>query len=174
MAVTSITATQIGPASFILTYASDLVSPTFYIWAGGRFVVQTPLTSYQIDLEPGEQLQVDVFDDATETPGEVYPGRFFLNWYAVDSAVEYRIEEYVDAAWTLRQVVAASVGTYYTWSSRFLEDDTTHRFRVIPVGEDGIHGFGTEFQGLMVRHPDAPRVTMAYDADTATVTVTAV
>lgn len=88
------------------------------------------------------------------------------------------------AAWTVRSgnvggIPAARVtadrptGNYFLWRSGVLADSTTHQFRVTPVGVNGNAGATKTFSLLMVRTPDVPAVTYAYDPGTGAVTIAA-
>ena len=103
--------------------------------------------------------QIQVFIDETTTPAYKY----------------LKFEESVSAVWTLRKQVEVNGSGYYTFTTRFLEDETTHSFRVTPVGENENSGTAASMTIFMVRNPDAADVTWTYDGSTPkTVTIAAV
>src|SRR5687768_4606477 len=93
--VTSLTVTNVGGGAYRLDWASDLVSPTFYVYRDGVLVLTTRLTSLVVgvDLAAGEAPVYEVLDDAAATPGTAYPNYALLAWYAGPGASEYLIEE---------------------------------------------------------------------------------
>jgi hypothetical protein len=286
MAVTSLTAETIPPGSYLLSWASDLVDPTFYVYRDGVLVATTQLTSMEVLLADEEAPVFEVLDDPDEAPAAAYPPFATLAWYPSPGAGSYRVDEYVSGAWVERATLedsdaagrglppkvvvvqqggnflngtytleyvgtggvhrwkwtdgtttveiykdnaewllrlydathfvtygsnlqlpeypppgeATSVagspwvlrlsnaggspkgyvsadqptGNYFAWESRFLEDSASHRFRVVPVGQNGNEGTSREFLVLMVRIPDPPEVTYTYNGTPAnTVTIAA-
>lgn len=173
MSVTMGTPVQLGPRAWRLSWSSDLPDPTFYVWRDGRLLMATAETSSEFSVPVGESLVVEVLDDADELPESHWPPRARLEWQGSTAVDHYRVEEYVGAAWTLRAKVPDHGEGRFHWESRVLEDETTHQFRVIPVGTNGNQGTARSFEILMVRVPDVPEVDYAYDEDTGKVTVTA-
>lgn len=171
MAVTYESTRTTGFTSVLLTYSSDLGgTPLFYLYQNGVLVSITTATQWTFTVEAGVQIQIEVFD-ADTTPSAVYPGRMTLTWDEAAATSHYVIEEFVDAAWTERAQVVDQGESYFSWVSRFLEDVTSHQFRVTPVGTNGVAGPQRAFTALMVRYPDVPDVSYTYDSDTAKVTI---
>lgn len=173
MAVT-LTENQIGPTTFQYTWTSDLGgTPTFYVYIDGILAFSTTNTFYTLTLEPGEGVQFEVLDSATTEPQPAYPGRMTFAWYApAETVLRYRVEEYVDAVWTTIVSIVPALGQYYfRYTTRYLEDQTTHQFRVIPVGENEADGTAVYFAIPMIRRPDKPDVTFTYSQITGDATV---
>ncbi len=174
MAVTYSSIVQISATQWRLVFESDLGgTPTFYIYADGILIDSTTRTWREVGVEAGEQIQFEVLDDVNATPVTAYPGRLFMTWVPVANDQSYRVEEFVSAAWVVRTTIQVGVETYFSFTSRYLEDVTTHQFRVIPVGTNEEDGSARPFTALMVRRPDRAEMALTYASGTAKVTVSA-
>ena len=170
MAMTYIKTTQSGPYAYIVWWLSDLGDPTYYVWRDGVLVAVTTQTVMTFMVDLGDTLVVDVFDDVTDQPDGHGVGRAHLNWYQVDDADYYRIDE-DDGGWTERAQITDDGSGYFSWTSRFLEDVTTHTFRIVPVDAVGNEGDAVERFVFMVRYPDAPSTVWSYDDATGEMTI---
>ena len=175
MAITSQTITHLGGSSYIYEWTSDSGDPTFYIYdlAAGVLVTTTKGTSYTVTIEPGESAVLEVRESAYATIPRGYPGRLTLFWYATADTDHYRAEEYSGGQWVLRARILDDGRGHCHWHTRWLEDVTTHQFRVIPVGDNGNEGTAKTWSVLMVRYPDVPDQDFSYDEGTDKVTVAA-
>jgi len=162
---------RIGSKSWQINFSSGLSDPRFYIYVDGELVAETKQTSYVIAREPGTSFMVEVLDSSSDLPLQVFPGNLRLCWYKVENAEEYRVDEYVGAAWVSRKRYRGTNG-YLQFESRFLEDGQNHTFRIVPIGADGNEGTAKQFQILMVRHPDVPDVGYEYHKATNKVDIT--
>lgn len=158
--------------SLEISWTSTLGDPTFYVYRDGVLVATTKQTAISFTLTSGERIAVEVFDDPDDEPELIFPGRATIQWLGLTAAASYLVEEYVGAAWTQRALLLASGRPYYQWTSRYLEDETTHQFRVTAIGADGNAGTPVAFSIPVVRNPDAPEPTWAFDTDTHELTVT--
>lgn len=162
MAITSLEVTQISDTAWRFVVASDLPSPTFYVYVYGLIYMTTKQTSFVISLSIGEEMDVEVFDrsESLDPPSVAHPPTMILTWAPVPGAERFRVDEGAvadpdiddDADWIERQTFLASGGRE-RWESRVLEDDTTHHFRVTPIDSGGIRGAAIQFSSLMVRRP---------------------
>lgn len=173
MAVTVNKPVQIDDRSWSLTWSSTLSDPTYYIYVDGELIDTTTAESKIFSVENGASLVVDILDVATGTPGTAFPGRFTIGWNAVSGADVYLIDEYVASVWTNRAEIKETGRGYYLWRSRFLEDVTTHQFRVRAKGNNQNIGTALSLTRLMVRHPDPPDQNFSYSNSTKKVTVSA-
>jgi len=155
------------------SWTSNLDDPTFWVYRNGVLATVTKATSVTWSVDPAEELVVEVLDDANAKPARSFPGRFTLHWQGTAGVDHYRIEESVSGVWTTRGRVADIGQNYFRWVSRWLEDETTHQFRIIPVGTNKNEGTPKTFSALMVRNPDVPDVNWSYDAGTKKVTISA-
>ena len=163
-----------GVGAFRVEWSSDLGgTPTFYIYQDGQLIRTTESTSMIFRAPSGESLMIEILDSATETPQTAFPGRLTLSWEASTAVNYYLVEEYVASVWTERARVPDTNAYYFSWRTRYLEDVTTHQFRVTPIGTNGNTGARRTFSCLMVRHPDAPSVAYSYASGTGMVTVSA-
>ena len=165
MTVTLTSQRRTGPDTWRVEWASDLPSPTFYIWRDARFAYATRAASGLFRVTPGIQLVVDVLDTPAP-PAAAFPGTMRLEWYSGGAAVaRYRVEEWIGGAWVPRQILTNQGQWYYAWTSRFLEDCQSHRFRVVPVGVNSNDGAPVVTDGYLVRRPDIPKAVFAANPD---------
>ena len=160
-----------GQNKWTLKYSSDELDPVFYIYINGLLVAQTNQTDYDVPANVGENIIVEIFDDANAIPTEVFAGKIRLGWFSVEDTEYYRIDEYIDDAWVEVKRYPEN-NAYLLFESRFLEDCQVHQFRVTPVGSNGNEGDPKTFSVLVVRHPDTPEVSYEYSSGTAKVTIT--
>lgn len=168
MAITSIISQRLSGGSWLITATSDLPSPSYYWYRDGLLVDVTLSNSRQFDLAVGENVQIDVLDDASALPAESYPARCLISTAPGEGVVKSRVEELVDGEWVTRHT---ALGSYVGYQTRVLADGETAQFRVIPVNAAGIDGRPKAFQVTMVRRPDPPDVTYTWDEETARVTL---
>ena len=166
-----------GRATYKITFSSSLDDPTFYVWdmATGAVIYSGQQPSCVVTVGAMASLSVFVSDDSADAPSEVCPGRMTLRWWASETpaAGYYSIEEYVAGEWVERAKVLDNGAGYFTWQSRWLEDVTTHQFRVVAAGADENQAAAVTVSGFVVRYPDPPDVTYTYDDSTNTVTIAA-
>lgn len=143
----------------------------YYVYRDGILVTTTAETRATFEVDPGDQLLVEILDDPETEPTPVYPGRIWLCWYGVENGARYRVDESVDGVWTERASILDEGQGYFRWRTRFLEDDEEHLFRVVPVGQNGADGEAREYRYYMARYPDEPRATYAYDDQTRKITI---
>ena len=159
---------------WLVEVSSDLTNPTFYWYMDGELRAITREGRYVFPVAEGESAEIEVLDDANSAPQPVFPGRIDLEWAPVTAgaAVDYyRVDEYVGAVWTERARVKHVAGAhYYTYRTRLLEDQTTHQFRIVPVGVNGNEGTAATMSFPVVRRPDPPELSMSYNPATRTVT----
>ena len=158
---------------------------TLYWYVDGRLVQSASFPRERIfSLQPGRSAFIEVLDD-TSAPQEAYPGEVLLQWYRVDGAVTYYVQEWIgegaadgdlsvdDVDWSTQRTVVESDEEVYSHLTEWLDDQTEYTFRVVPVNEENIEGESLMLTFTVVRRPDAPATTCAYDADTQRVTVAA-
>lgn len=179
MAITYGKVQPIDATSFRLTWTSDETAPVpFRVYVGGRLVSswESPTQAGEIILTvpAGDAPFIEVLDKACDIPAIAFSGRITLQWSSITGAANYRIEEYVDSVWTERNVITDNGDGVFTWLSRWLEDVTTHQFRIVPISTAGNEGTPIEKTVFMVRHPDPPDVEYTYNgSSTPTITISA-
>ena len=173
MAIAAFMAQQTGPQEWRLAFSSDDSAATFYLYRDGLLVGQTELGWWDVVVPTGEYPVLVVYDDADAASGPAHPGLVRLQWYRVSGVGHYRVDEQVSGVWTGRARLYQDGRGYYHWTSRWLEDVTSHAFRVVAVGVDGNEATAAELAVLMVRWPDPPDVSLSYSADTGKVTISA-
>ncbi len=177
MAVTYSKAQQQDSTTFLLEWTSDETTPVpFRVYIDGQevgaFDSADGSGSFVVTAGSGESVFIEVLDKACSVPSIAFSGRMRINWQAVVGASTYRVEEFVAAVWTARQTITDRGEGAFEFVTRFLEDVTTHQFRVIPIDAAGNEGTAISFTSLMVRHPTPPSVSYVYNgAGTPTVTI---
>lgn len=157
---------------WVIRWSSPLAGP-FYVWRDGSLIGVTH--AQQMHLWAEENLEgsvIDVFTIETETPAVVRSSRLALQWAAVADTDHYRVERYEEAAWALRNTIKDHGGGEHIYRSEGVDDDTTHQYRVVPVGINGVTGTPVNLTKHAVRHPYQPNHTLAYDDGAGTVTIT--
>jgi len=172
MTVTVDSITPLGAGSYKSVWSSDLANPLFYIWRDGRLMDTTMALEYTLYVSSGEQLVLEVFDSADDVASDAFPGKITLGWYPVADTAHYIIERLVNAVWVQKKQVNDTGLGFYQWQSDYLEDVTTHEFRIVPYGDNGNAGTALSFAVFMVRLPDVPDVSFSYDDSTNKVTIT--
>lgn len=165
---------RFGAMSFLLEFSSNLEDPTFYIYADGVLIAETKQNDYILAAGEGENIFIEVLDDAEALPMQVFPGKARLCWFGADETIEadyYRVDEYSDSQWTPRASLPEN-GGYLAFESGLLDDGKVHRFRIVPVGVNGNEGQAKEFAILVVRYPDEPSVNIEYSSITKKITIT--
>ena len=161
---------QIGPTLFRFEYASDIEDATFYIFLNGEFAAETRETFFEVTVLQGEQVQFDVFDDPDEAPSAYFPSIFILRWDGEPDTVMYRVEQYLDGAWAVQDVVTADDTRVFHYPTGTLADSTVHQFRIVPIDAEGRTGEPLELEAEMCRYPDAPDFALAGAGGEITIT----
>lgn len=109
--------------------------------------------------------------DATETTAttELYPPWYVLQWHGNTAAAQYRVEQYVDAAWVTMGAIRETGMGYYQYPTVAQTDGATAQFRIITLDSQGNESAATTLSVFSIRHPDPPRVSMAYSGGNVTV-----
>lgn len=173
MAITGVSIVQLEDypdAVYRVTAASDLPSPTFYWYVEGLFQGADKLPWRTFTVPAGSGPLVEVFDDVDDVPSLGWPGEVVFVWDHAAGAESYRVERYADGDWVEAGRVSGDLDRY-RFTVRDLADGVSHQLRCVPVsnGNDGLPLTGTV---LMVRRPDMPSVTWAYDEATSTLSGT--
>lgn len=180
MAASITSVTKIAPLTW--RYAWSGTAP-FYVIRNGRLVhpFGTTKTSWIFQNEDNEEPPVVEVYDSTEASMAadqlVNPPYALLQWWHATGAAYYVVQEQDNASgvatWTNRPPIVIDKGVgYYTFSTGTLDDETPTSFRVIAYdvnGETATIGFDI----VMVRNPDAPSISLSYNAATGNLTASA-
>lgn len=162
---------------WLVSWTSTLAPPQlFFVYVNGELLHEagTTLTELPFTVPAGQEVIVEVRDVAGAAQSRYFGGHAELGWHAVPAAASYRIEEKVGAVWTLRADIVEDGSGFKIFRTNKLADETTHLWRVVPVGVNGQDGTPLEFTIDTVRQPDAPAVIGTYDPGTGNLTVDAV
>ncbi len=180
--ILSYTTQRIGEIVTV-TVASDLAGAVVYHWyRDGAYLGASTVPEWTFYVGVGEQARIAVvdttdedFDPEANNP-EPYPATRRLWWIRSLSADtdHYRVEQQADGGdWELLATVAHD-GARWSYEHRTgrLDDLADYAWRVVPVDRAGNQGapLATEAE-FVVRTPDAPSITLAWDSDTGRVTI---
>ena len=172
MSVTMDSPIHVGGGVWEFRWSSDLAAPTFWLYRNGVLLGTTTNTSTRLRVVAGQTVAFEVFDAQPARTPIQFPGEIILQWRAVADAVHYRVEEDVATVWTLRATILEDGSGLYDWQSGPLDDVTSYDFRVRAVDAHAMQGTALALSVFMVRYPDVPAFTSAYDSGTNKVTVT--
>ena len=181
MSITSYKIKRVGSVT-VVTVVSNLSDPLYYHWyQDGKFIGMTRENKKAFSLAPGVQSRIIVNDtndpdyDSVGNEPSGYRGRRKVGWCrSISTDVDrYKIEERVDSGdWTaVAYVRHTDRKWYYSWESNFLTDLGAYEWKVTPVDFYGNEGTVISYTSeTIVRLPDAPYFTFAYDEDTDKIT----
>jgi len=180
-----LTAVRFGNITQV-TASSGLTGTVYYHWyVDGEHVARTTAPRYSFFFDTAEQRRIDVkatnnadYDGVLNAPLG-YPVYRTIYWIrSVDTdVIRYKIQMQKDSGdWNTIGYAPHKDETWeYEFKSPALTDLSTYNFRVYPIDKaknDGtVITLGAE---KVVRTPDAPNFTLAYDADTDKMTFTEV
>lgn len=171
MAVTIKTPVRVGPNSWRVGWSSDQPNPIFRLFRNGAKLRDTLLTAEVFTMGENEVAVLEVRDDALASTYAADP-RALLNWgKPVAATKQYRVEQSVSAAWVPKATLGEDGPEYKNWKSQPLPDGTTQTFRVTAIGVNNNESTPVSAPVKIVRHPDPPAVTFAYDDGTNQVTI---
>ncbi len=176
---TDIQLTSIAPGAWRLSFSAPGIDPPISVWMDGApaAVFHEQHTTYMTVLYTEEPLTIDIVQGVEQPPAQ-FPARVTLGWYRSHGAHRYRIDRYISDAWAAVDRIPDTYTLYgyytwyYTWRSPRLPDGEEARFRVVPEGPMQAPGTAAELRALMVRYPDPPAPTYAYDDETRKLTLT--
>lgn len=183
MSITSISQVRVGSVT-IVTAISGLSGTVYFHWyLDGVHVSSTQSNRHSIYMDNGDSGRVDVldttdpdFDPIANAPAG-WPARRTLQWHrsAATDMDHYRVEQDIDGGGF------AAIGTVhhdplqwvYTFLTPRLVDLAVYTWRIVPVDTSGNDGAATTIRTeKIVRTPDAPDFTVAWDEGTTKVTWT--
>ena len=165
--------TSLGSGAYLITWSSDQVSPTYRVYLDGVLVSTQTVASSVLRAE-GTAPILEILDVPDDVAADAFPDHFTLGWITSTNTSRYRIEKYSNGAWTATATVAASSDPWQSWSTPRQDDETSVQWRIVPIDSAGNDGTATAFTETMVRNPDIPSVSFAWNGSGSnTVTVTA-
>ena len=170
MSVTFTEQTQTGGRTWFFSWTSTLDDPTFYVYQDGLLIDITTQTSRTVRVSENGQLQFEVLDSASELPARAFPAHLFFTWEPV-AAAKYRVERFVDAAWTEVLTITDRGQATFSYTTPTLADVTTHQYRVVPVTAGGVDGPPRTWAVFLVRWPDKADVTLTWNESTHKINV---
>jgi len=186
--ITALTQTRhstFGGTLLVVRATSDLAGTVYYHWyLDGVWIGATVSSTRTLFVAEDEQVRVAVHDttdpnfDGLAAAPTAGPRRRTIWWVrslASDVAV-YRVDQRVDAGeWTAVARVAADPAAWtYQVQTGVLTDLAEHEWRVVPLDAAGNEGTPLALDAeKVVRLPDAPDWTAAFDDETQKVTFAA-
>lgn len=174
MTVTYSKPVRIDESTFRLNFTSDEDTPVTFRIFKDRRLVDTQVSGsgsgeFFLSVGLGESPFVEVLDKNCDIPQIAFSGSVYLNWLAVSGAASYVVAENVSSSWVDRETILDNGEGVFLYRSRWLEDVTTHQFRVTPVDTAGNQGTALSFSVFQVRHPDVPNVSYTFNSGTVTI-----
>lgn len=164
---------------------SDLSGVVYFHWyVDGAYVRSGRSAVFAVQVAPDEQVEVTAvdtndpdFDPIVNAPPG-YPSRRTLRWIRSLAAdvVGYRVDQRKDGgAWSeIGRVTQTPAAWVLSFLTPVLEDLATYEWAVYPLNEAGNVGTELAFDAeLIVRRPDAPEFSIAFDEGTTRVTFAA-
>jgi hypothetical protein len=167
---------QIGPNTWRFTWSA---SAPHYVYHRGVLIAITNAATIDVVQGDGTVPVVEVATDPADVPEQVkHPGRLLLTWRtptlpALVKIALYRVDRWDGSGWEHVAGVTPNASTYHRYQTAHQADDATARFRVVPVDFTGFEFPAVEFESLVVRLPDVPRVVYTYNPTTGVVTASA-
>lgn len=169
----------------IVTVASDLSGTIYYHWyIDGAYIASTQASEYTFHLADSDSVRVDIndtndadYDPIANAPAG-YPARRSITWQpSLEATVKiYNIEQKIGAGSfvTIGMIPHRPGAWEYVLLSPRLADLTVHTWQVSALDAAG-ETLGTRTLGgeTIVRIPDAPDFTVAFDGGTTKVTFSA-
>ena len=178
MSITSYTATPIGNGCRV-TVTSDLGGTVYYHWySDGSYFAATAVAYVDVPLSGQERIEcidtTDVdFDPIANAPAG-FPAVRTLEWVrSIDTSVsQYRVQERVDGGdWETVALVNADSRWAYRYLTGELTDLADYEWRAVPLSAAGADGTPAALDSeTVVRRPDAPSFTVAFNEGASTVT----
>lgn len=156
MSVSNLSASYLDSTSARVTWSGG--TAPYRVFVDGALTLTTADTACTLIVAAGDLIEVR---DATESDPVSRPARARIYWRSVVGAEQYRVYEYVDSAWTLRATVTDDGRGHFNWTSRRLEDATTHNFKVTALDSIGNESTGDAISLYLVRVPDPPEPDQA-------------
>lgn len=78
---------------------------------------------------------LEIVEYPTQAPSEINQPFLLIQWYAVEDAAYYQVQELVSSSWVTLFEILEIGSTLYSYQTALLEDETTHNYRVIVFNE---------------------------------------
>lgn len=181
MAITSVTYARIGDVTRVFA-TSDLGAGAIFVWyLDGAYLSKTSAAYHDFQLAPDDQARVDVLDttdpdfDAIANAPVAYPARRSLWWVrSPETDVAYYVVTQQEGAGpivTVARVLQTAEAWALGWLSDRLDDLSTFTWTVTPYDLAGNAGTSKAFVEKVVRRPDAPNFSIAFNSPATTVTI---
>ncbi len=172
----SITVTAERVGTYAVKYAWTGTAP-FDIWCNGEKILNQTTTTSTVVQFPSETVPhaIEVRDaDSVGVANSVkYSPRIRLQWRGQSGVDYYKVQAYLSAEWSTRQIVRENGKGYYMFTTIAQADASTVQWRIVPVDYRKYEGEPVTFSHYVVRNPEPPDVALSYAAGTGLLTVAA-
>ena len=174
MAVTFAKPIVTGLGGWVVLWTSDVDDATYRVYVDGVYQATTKTTSWTLALQEGESATLEVFDDEVTRPQIAARAPVVMTWQAVAEAQKYRVEQLIDAVWTIVKEVKSDDPNLRYESPPLADSVTEHELRVTSVGTNENESSPVAVSVINRRHPDPPEdTTFSYNAGDNKVTISA-
>lgn len=159
-----------SPRSVIIAYSSDLDNPTFYVWQDGELIYGTPRESLVLTLQEDQTNLVSIFDSPDDRPLPTQKSDGLVRFSADDTSEAYRVYIKDGVTLTLQQEIrAGTVKQSHSYRTGRIDDDDGVTFQVTSI-KDSLESVPAVLPVSVIRIPDAPLVSAAFDDTTKKLT----
>ncbi len=174
MAVTGTCVQATGGNLWVANVASDLPTPTFYVWMNDRFLFSTTRTYFKFEVPWNETGTISIFDSSTDIPGDIDTRKAYIDWEGVDTAEQYSIYDVTGGAETCLGIVAEHLEWMHEFATPALTDCTSHSIEIRTRDRSGYEGEALQVDDIyVVGEPDYEASTYSFSNTTHMITVTA-
>jgi len=171
MTITSVDSQQIASSMYLVTWSSDIVGATFYVYNNGELVDITKTNNYTVSVAEGSYPYIEI-SDSGEIVSKAGQSHSDLEWDQVANTKEYRVEEWDGTSWVVRERIRDDGSPGYQYRSLPSVDETSSQIRVIAVGVNESESSAATSAYATPRHPEIPEVLYTYDGSLNTLTIT--
>jgi hypothetical protein len=170
---TTLTVIPTGPTSFRLQ-ASSTLPETDYRWFRDGVLYSVGRESFlDVRVSRSSQATFSVLDDEEDADALIEAGvssGLVIWWTRRESTQLYRVERWTGSEWVLVEIINESGLAVYSVAVEGLADETLHTLRIVAVDLTQQQAVIATRTAFLIRRPDVPPQTFAFDSETGEVT----